>query len=142
MQCMIRPFYCASSLEVPAKPLSSMPGRTATTASSTAYVHLHTLTQGHSGTINYAAFSPDGTYLASGGDDQTVIIWNIKEGTFLYRLQFNSAVDCLIWHPNHVETVIVGCQSGALQQIREFCLVSKYDSARLLSDKALFSVID
>ncbi|KAH9920994.1 WD40-repeat-containing domain protein [Amylocystis lapponica] len=92
--------------------------------SSTAYVHQHTLTEGHSATINSVAFSPDGNYLASGGNDHHLIIWNTSDGVQLYRAVMDSKVDCIIWHPVHPETLIVGCESGALYQIRGFSLTN------------------
>ena len=33
---------------------------------------------GHSSTINIVRFSPNGQYLASGSDDQMIIIWTLK----------------------------------------------------------------
>jgi WD40 repeat protein len=36
------------------------------------------LTGGHSKTINCLRFSPNGLWLASGSDDQMVVIWQLK----------------------------------------------------------------
>lgn len=91
---------------------------------STAYVLSQTLRDGHSETVNCVCFSPDGTYLASGGDDCSVIIWNVHKGLFLYRVVFDSAIDCLLWHPTEEETLIVGCQNGCLYQLCSFSLAS------------------
>lgn len=91
--------------------------------SSTAYVLAHTLTRGHSETINAVSFSLDGNYLASGADDNSVIIWSILDGSFLYRFVFESAVDCILWHPILKETLIIGCGRGPLFQLRDFSLV-------------------
>ncbi|KAH9914567.1 WD40-repeat-containing domain protein [Fomitopsis serialis] len=87
---------------------------------STAYVPTLTLRGGHSDTINVLAFSPDSTYLASGGDDGAVIIWDVRTGNLLYRLSVDSVVDSILWHPVHKETIIVGCESGAIRQVRYF----------------------
>ncbi len=38
-----------------------------------------TLTGGHDSTVWSVAFSPDGNHLVSGGDDQRVIVWDIKQ---------------------------------------------------------------
>nr|VWO94461.1 G protein beta subunit Gib2 [Ganoderma boninense] len=88
------------------------------------YIELHTLTKGHSDTINSLAFSRDGVHLASGGDDHLVIIWNAQKPQLLYRLVFESTVDCVIWHPVHPETVIVGLETGYLFQLHDFSLPS------------------
>ncbi|KAI0701429.1 WD40-repeat-containing domain protein [Cerioporus squamosus] len=85
-----------------------------------AYVELHALTGGHSDTVNHLSFSPDGLYLASCSDDQSLIIWNVPEGRMLYRALFKSKVDRSIWHPLYPETVLVGCDNGYLYQLHEF----------------------
>ena len=40
--------------------------------------HQYDLQGGHSSTVNVVRFSPDGQHLASGSDDQMVIIWQLK----------------------------------------------------------------
>ncbi len=91
---------------------------------SSAYVQLRTLNNGHSDTVNSLCFSSDGVHLASGGDDQSVIIWNALKGQLLYRILFDNAVDCVLWHPKYAETLIVGLASGFLLQMHGFSLVS------------------
>ena len=90
----------------------------------TALVEFHHLGKGHSDSVNTLSFSSDGTHLASGGDDRTLIIWNAMEGRLLYRLMFESSVDRVIWHPVRAGTVIVGCESGYLFQIYDLTQVS------------------
>ncbi|KAI0715186.1 WD40-repeat-containing domain protein [Earliella scabrosa] len=87
---------------------------------SSAYIELHTLTGGHSDTINSISFSPDGAHLASCADDQSVIVWNTEEGRLLYRVLFKSKVDRVIWHTASPATLIVGCDNGFLYQLHEF----------------------
>ncbi|OJT09660.1 hypothetical protein TRAPUB_13856 [Trametes pubescens] len=79
-----------------------------------AYLHVRTLKNGHSDTVNYLAFSPNGAYLASGGEDHAVIIWNAQQGDLLFRLVFKSAVDVVIWHPVHPDTIILDFYVGNL----------------------------
>ncbi|EPS94189.1 hypothetical protein FOMPIDRAFT_1055329 [Fomitopsis schrenkii] len=85
--------------------------------SATAYVPVHTFKGGHSGNVNALAFAPSGRYLASGSDDQQVIIWAMSSGTQLYRIGFESAVDALLWHPRWQDTLIVACENGSLAQL-------------------------
>lgn len=39
-----------------------------------------TLYQGHTGPVYTVAWSPDGTRIASGGNDSTVQVWNVRTG--------------------------------------------------------------
>jgi WD40 repeat protein len=43
--------------------------------------HFSMTLRGHASLVKSAAFSPDGHWLASGGDDQVVHLWNIAEPT-------------------------------------------------------------
>jgi len=92
--------------------------------SMSAYVLKHTLSDAHSSTINTVAFAPTGLYLASGADDNTIIVWNVSDGRFIFRLKFDSPVHAILWHPNRLETLIVGCRDGGLFQASSFRLVS------------------
>ncbi|OBZ73424.1 hypothetical protein A0H81_07119 [Grifola frondosa] len=90
---------------------------------STAYVQKFTLTSGHCATVNHVSFSPNGNYVASGGDDNTLNIWSLVDGSLLYKLLFQTPVDCLLWHPRISDTIIIGCQNGLLFQSHDFSLV-------------------
>ncbi|OBZ66279.1 hypothetical protein A0H81_13832 [Grifola frondosa] len=87
-------------------------------------VHTLTLTAGHCDTVNCVSFSPDSNYLASGGDDNALIIWDVVDGTLLYRLLFKSSVDCILWHPGRPGTILVGCRGGTLVQLHGFSLMN------------------
>jgi len=46
---------------------------------------LATLT-GHTGGVHCITISPDGKYLATGGDDKVVIVWNLTNNERVYSL--------------------------------------------------------
>ncbi|KAI0740265.1 WD40-repeat-containing domain protein [Earliella scabrosa] len=91
---------------------------------SSAYIEAHTLAGKHLNTVNTLSFSPDSTYLASGGDDCTVIVWHVARGDELYRLVYEKPVSCIIWHPVHPDTILVGCDDGRIFQMFDFTLAS------------------
>ena len=47
--------------------------------------------EGHASPVYSVAFSPDGSRLASGSDDQTVRVWNIATGQVEQTLEGHSA---------------------------------------------------
>lgn len=50
---------------------------------------------GHHDRINAVAFSPDGSWLVSGGDDSTIRVWNVLTGRLVVARQFDAAVQSL-----------------------------------------------
>ncbi|HEX3151610.1 MAG TPA: hypothetical protein VHR66_26285, partial [Gemmataceae bacterium] len=54
--------------------------------------------KGHRGEVNCLAMSPDGRFLASGADDQDVILWRLPDGRQLATLED---------HPGHIQRVNV-----------------------------------
>jgi serine/threonine protein kinase len=53
------------------------------------------------GVVNCAAWSPDGTCIASGGDDATVRIWDVRTGETLITLRGHSErVNAVGWSPD------------------------------------------
>jgi WD domain, G-beta repeat len=89
----------------------------------TAYIDLHTL-RGHSDSVNCVAFSPCGKYLASGGDDNLLIVWTIDKGREQYRLFFEGPIFSLLWHPVQPETIVIGRGDGVIYQSTKLSLVS------------------
>ena len=58
-------------------------------------------TNAHSGDINSVAFSPDGTKIVSGSDDQTIKVWDMVNWSRKDHLMFNDTTQrfvlLLLW---------------------------------------------
>lgn len=55
---------------------------------------------GHTGYLNTATVSPDGSLCASGGKDGTARLWDLNEGKHLYSLEAGNIINSLIFSPN------------------------------------------
>ena len=56
---------------------------------------------GHSSIVHTVAFSPNGLYLASGSDDRTIAIWEVKSGDHIKTLKGHSQpVITVVYSPN------------------------------------------
>ena len=55
---------------------------------------------GHQDRIVRIAWSSDGQYLASPSFDQTIRIWDVKNGVLKTTLQQRIAIGCVAWNPN------------------------------------------
>jgi chromatin assembly factor 1 subunit B len=54
---------------------------------------LYEIAGAHTNTVNIVRFSPNGMYLATGGDDAAIVIWTQK----LRPVQFGSNVEKVLW---------------------------------------------
>lgn len=72
-----------------------------------------TLYRGHQGRVRGISVSPDGTLLASGGDDGTVRVWELLSGRQLWAVKLDSeeAVNAIKWRPTR-ETLILAAAAG------------------------------
>merc|ERR1712100_62153 len=56
--------------------------------------------KGHTGYINTVTVSPDGSLCASGGKDQTAMLWDLNEGKHLYSLPADDIIHALVFSPS------------------------------------------
>jgi len=55
---------------------------------------------GHSGDVNSVAFSPDGRYIASGGRDNTIKLWDVESGRLVKTFKgHNDSVTSVAFSP-------------------------------------------
>ena len=65
----------------------------------------------HQRTVLVVAWSPDGRYLASGGDDRLLLVWG-TDGVIRQRVAYPAAVTALAWSPESERLV-----TGAANQV-------------------------
>lgn len=73
-----------------------------------------TIFRGHEGRVRSVAVDPSGLYIASGGDDGSVRIWEILSGRQIWmkKLSSEDAVDVVRWRPGRDEIIL----SAAVQE--------------------------
>lgn len=72
-----------------------------------------TLYRGHQGRVRSVSVSPSGTFIASGGDDGTVRVWELFSGRQLWSVKLDSeeAVSVVRWRPQR-ETLVLAAAAG------------------------------
>lgn len=70
-----------------------------------------TLYKGHEGRVRSVAIDPEGRFVASGGDDGTIRIWELVTGRQLWRAKLSSsdAVNVVSWRPGHEACILAAC---------------------------------
>lgn len=68
------------------------------------------LSHAHPGEITALAFAPDGLFLASGGQDGLVQVWDTDTGALRHTFCHGSAVEHLHWSANHLLASTSGAQ--------------------------------
>ena len=96
-----------------------------------AYVEYTTLLDEHSDSVHALAFSPCGRYLGSGSQDRSICVWNVPRASFVFRLEFESPINTLLWHPVTKHTLICGCEDGSIYHFSDFLPVSLVNIFRL-----------
>ncbi|KIK12046.1 hypothetical protein PISMIDRAFT_121635 [Pisolithus microcarpus 441] len=75
--------------------------------------------QGHTGAVNALTFAPNGSELASGSEDGSLIIWDSLSGKLKSRFTFTSSILSLAWGPRRSYCLYVGCLDGTLAVIED-----------------------
>jgi guanine nucleotide-binding protein subunit beta-2-like 1 protein len=84
-------------------------------------MNLKTTMLGHSNYINCLAMSPNGLFVASGGKDGKLIVWNIRNNTPIRRAEFNTQINVILFSPKYY-WIICGTDQGLKVNQFKFCL--------------------
>lgn len=70
-----------------------------------------TVYKGHEGRVRSVAIDPSGKYVASGGDDGTVRVWELATGHQQWRVKLSSsdAINVVTWRPGHDALLLAAC---------------------------------
>lgn len=66
----------------------------------------------HTGRVLALAWSPDGSFLASGGGDSIVQVWNVATGHVVHRLPHQGAVFSVAWDPANTSRLATASADG------------------------------
>ncbi len=70
-----------------------------------AHLNLRTF-RGHAGRVNSVMFSPDGQRLVTGGEDKSVMVWNVATGQRIFNLNGHTNwVNCVAFSPDGQQIV-------------------------------------
>ncbi|KAK5108389.1 hypothetical protein LTR62_008345 [Meristemomyces frigidus] len=70
-----------------------------------------TIFRGHQGRVRTLSFHPGGQYVASGGDDGTVRVWDHSTGHQLWHIKISreEAVNAVAWRPTEDTCILAAC---------------------------------
>jgi len=85
-----------------------------------------TIFRGHEGRVRSVAVDPTGSYVASGGDDGTVRIWELLTGRQIWikKLSSEDAVDAVRWRPGKEHVILAAAVQEHLYFIVPYGLPS------------------
>jgi len=82
--------------------------------------------RGQEGRVRSVSFDPHGIYIASGGDDGYVRIWEVLTGRQVWNVKLSDedAVDVVKWRPDKNSSVLAGAAGESVYLIVPFTLLS------------------
>jgi WD40 repeat protein len=69
---------------------------------------------GHTASVNAIAFSSTAKIIASGGEDNTIRIWNYQTGELIQTLEPQSLVNSLVFSP-HAKILVSGTDNSKIR---------------------------
>ncbi|KAG6325843.1 hypothetical protein ID866_13246 [Astraeus odoratus] len=81
------------------------------------YTTVHVLQQEHTDSIVCLAFSSCGHYLASGSNNSTLAIWDVRKGVAIKHFVMTSPVLLVCWDIQSSCCLFCGCQDGVVTLI-------------------------
>jgi WD40 repeat protein len=74
----------------------------------------------HKSTIICMSFSPSGRFLASGSEDASLVIWEVKKGSPFAKITLESSILCLLWDPRRPTALFLGLLDGSAIYLDRF----------------------